>query len=98
MIFHIQGINILFLLACSQVLDKLYMETATMVWNGNLVEGSKEIVKFLETLPVSEHTIDLLDCHPILGEFKFMDIREISLLQLTKYENAFQKKEEIICL
>ncbi|PIK48755.1 putative NTF2-related export protein 2 [Apostichopus japonicus] len=48
------------------VLDKLYMETATMVWNGNLVEGSKEIVKFLETLPVSEHTIDLLDCHPIL--------------------------------
>ncbi|PIK54297.1 putative NTF2-related export protein 2 [Apostichopus japonicus] len=49
------------------VLDKLYMETATMVWNGNLVEGSKEIVKFLETLPVSEHTIDLLDCHPILG-------------------------------
>ncbi|KAJ8028691.1 NTF2-related export protein 1 [Holothuria leucospilota] len=48
------------------LLDKLYMDTARMVWNGNVLEGSKKIIEFLENLPVSVHTIDLLDCHPIL--------------------------------
>ncbi|XP_033631601.1 NTF2-related export protein 2-like [Asterias rubens] len=47
------------------LLNKLYMDTATMVWNGNPLEGGEAIIKFLDQLPTSEHTIDSLDCQPI---------------------------------
>ncbi|XP_038056179.1 NTF2-related export protein 2-like [Patiria miniata] len=47
------------------LLNKLYMDSATMVWNGNPLQGSEAILKFLDQLPTSDHTIDTLDCQPI---------------------------------
>ena len=52
---------------CSQLLNKLYLDTATTVWNGNPLEGSEAILKFLDQLPTTEHTIESLDCQPIPG-------------------------------
>ena len=46
------------------------MDTATMVWNGNPLEGGEAIIKFLDQLPTSEHTIDSLDCQPIPGTIR----------------------------
>ncbi|CAH1777046.1 unnamed protein product, partial [Owenia fusiformis] len=48
-----------------QVLGKMYMDTATMVWNGNGVTGTTDILKFIEDLPSSEHKVESLDCQPL---------------------------------
>ena len=53
--------------ALFQLLSKLYMETAVLVWNGSSVTGNTEIQAFLEKLPSSEHTIVSLDAQPIHG-------------------------------
>merc|ERR1712071_656841 len=50
------------------VLSKLYMETAVLVWNGNSITGNEEIQKYLEKLPASEHTLLSLDTQPIHEE------------------------------
>ncbi|XP_048773994.1 NTF2-related export protein 2-like isoform X4 [Ostrea edulis] len=47
------------------VLHKLYLDTATMVWNGNGLSGLDNIQKYLEGLPVSEHRMESLDCQPL---------------------------------
>lgn len=48
-------------------IGKIYLETATLAWNGNKVEGSTEIQKFfLERLPSDTfHQIHSLDAQPI---------------------------------
>ena len=50
-----------------QVLAKLYLESATLVWNGNAVNGAANITKFMENLPTSVHLVDALDAQPIAG-------------------------------
>jgi len=50
------------------LLSKLYMETAVLVWNGNPVTGNEEIQKYLEKLPASEHTLLSVDTQPIYEE------------------------------
>lgn len=47
------------------MLQKLYLDTATIVWNGNAVKGLDEIIKFYDTLPTTEHNLDSLDCQPL---------------------------------
>ncbi|XP_064637260.1 NTF2-related export protein 2-like [Lineus longissimus] len=46
-------------------LQKLYMDSAILVWNGNKVTGVSDILSFYENLPSCEHTIDSVDCQPI---------------------------------
>ncbi|VDN02437.1 unnamed protein product [Thelazia callipaeda] len=43
----------------------LYMDEATLVWNGNAVRGVDVIAKFFDDLPNSTHTIESLDCQYI---------------------------------
>lgn len=50
-----------------QLLQKLYLDSATVVWNGNAVKGLEEIIKFYDTIPTSEHNLDSLDCQPLTG-------------------------------
>lgn len=53
-----------------QLLSKLYMETAVLVWNGSSVTGNSDIQAFLEKLPASEHQIISLDAQPLHGNFQ----------------------------
>uniref|UniRef100_A0A0L8FSK0 NTF2-related export protein n=1 Tax=Octopus bimaculoides TaxID=37653 RepID=A0A0L8FSK0_OCTBM len=48
-----------------QLLSKLYMTNAQMVWNGTFVEGMTEIMKFIEHLPSTETSVETFDCHPL---------------------------------
>ncbi|XP_043913218.1 NTF2-related export protein 2 [Protopterus annectens] len=50
------------------VLPKLYMDTASLIWNGNAVSGQKALAEFLESLPASEFTVTMLDCQPVHEE------------------------------
>lgn len=49
------------------VAAQFYMDTATLTWNGHQVATPAEIVKFLETLPSSEHKVESMDAQPIAG-------------------------------
>lgn len=53
-----------------QMLSKLYMNNAKLVWNGNFVEGITDILEFLEKLPSTETSVDTFDCQPLLGNLK----------------------------
>lgn len=44
---------------------KLYLDSAQLVWNGGGVDGAGGIVKFLENLPTTDHTIQSVDAQPI---------------------------------
>ncbi|XP_014663115.1 PREDICTED: NTF2-related export protein 2-like [Priapulus caudatus] len=50
------------------LLHKLYMDNATLIWNGNHVSGSNDIMKYFEQFPTTETTLESLDCQPILDE------------------------------
>lgn len=45
----------------------LYTEGATLVWNGNVIQGTDAIAKFFEQLPHSSHSISSLDCQFLDG-------------------------------
>ncbi|XP_051163495.1 NTF2-related export protein [Leptopilina boulardi] len=49
------------------LISKLYLDTATMIWNGNGVDGKDAIQKFWIELPSSDHNIITLDAQPITG-------------------------------
>jgi len=46
-------------------LSKLYLETGTLVWNGNSITGNEAIQAFLEQLPSSSHVIWSVDAQPL---------------------------------
>nr|XP_021484198.1 NTF2-related export protein 2 [Meriones unguiculatus] len=46
-------------------LIRLYMDEATLLWNGNAVTGLEALANFFETLPSSEFQINMLDCQPV---------------------------------
>ncbi|XP_045154525.1 NTF2-related export protein 2 isoform X1 [Echinops telfairi] len=48
-----------------RVLPRLYLDTATLLWNGNVVTGMDGITNFFEMLPSSEFQINMLDCQPV---------------------------------
>ncbi|KAJ8298165.1 hypothetical protein KUTeg_024696 [Tegillarca granosa] len=50
------------------VLQKLYLDTATLVWNGNCINGQTDIVNFYQKLPTTEHKLESLDCQPLPDE------------------------------
>ncbi|KAM7320699.1 hypothetical protein ACRRTK_019952 [Alexandromys fortis] len=43
------------------LLSRLYMGTATLVWNGNAVTGQESLNEFFELLPSSEFQINVVD-------------------------------------
>ena len=51
-------------------IEKLYLPTATLSWNGNKVEGSSTIQKFLQDkIPKSGHRLLSMDAQPIGSSF-----------------------------
>lgn len=52
----------------TQALARLYLDKATLVWNGNAVSGQEELSKFFEMLPSSEFQVNVLDCQPVHGK------------------------------
>ena len=51
-------------------MEKLYLPTATLSWNGNKVEGATTIQKYLlDKLPKSHHNLLSLDAQPISPAF-----------------------------
>lgn len=51
----------------SQNLTRLYLDKATLVWNGNAVSGQDALGEFFESLPSSEFQVHTLDCQPVHG-------------------------------
>ncbi|XP_043830126.1 NTF2-related export protein 2 isoform X2 [Dromiciops gliroides] len=52
-------------MAMSVVLTRLYLDTATLIWNGNAISGLKALSDFFESLPSSEFQINVVDCQPV---------------------------------
>lgn len=50
-----------------QNLTRLYLDKATLVWNGNAVSGQDALGEFFESLPSSEFQVHTLDCQPVHG-------------------------------
>ena len=49
-------------------IDKMYLENASLTWNGNHVEGIADIKRFLlEKLPNSKTYVNCLDAQPVHG-------------------------------
>ncbi|XP_054647259.1 NTF2-related export protein 2 isoform X2 [Dunckerocampus dactyliophorus] len=48
-------------------LTRLYLDKATLVWNGNTVSGLDALGEFFEALPSSEFQVHTLDCQPVHG-------------------------------
>ncbi|XP_049561204.1 NTF2-related export protein 2 isoform X1 [Orcinus orca] len=48
-----------------QALTRLYLDKATLVWNGNVVTGLEALTKFFDVLPSSEFQVNMLDCQPV---------------------------------
>lgn len=46
-------------------LIRLYLDKATLVWNGNAVSGQDALGQFFESLPSSEFQVHTLDCQPV---------------------------------
>jgi len=49
-------------------INKLYRDTALLVYNGNGINGVEAISKFVKDMPKTEHTITTIDAQPILDE------------------------------
>ncbi|XP_032993863.1 NTF2-related export protein 2 isoform X2 [Lacerta agilis] len=47
------------------VLTKLYLDKATLVWNGNAVSGQAALAEFFEMLPSSDFQVTTFDCQPV---------------------------------
>ncbi|XP_019343349.1 NTF2-related export protein 2 isoform X2 [Alligator mississippiensis] len=48
-----------------RVLNRLYLDKATLVWNGNAFSGQEALNNFFESLPSSEFQVNMLDCQPV---------------------------------
>lgn len=57
------------LVPVSQNLTRLYLDKATLVWNGNAVSGQDALGEFFESLPSSEFQVHTLDCQPVHGQW-----------------------------
>ncbi|XP_060039345.1 NTF2-related export protein 2 isoform X2 [Erinaceus europaeus] len=48
-----------------QALTRLYLDKATLIWNGNVVTGLDALANFFDMLPSSEFQVNMLDCQPV---------------------------------
>ncbi|XP_038867778.1 NTF2-related export protein 2-like [Salvelinus namaycush] len=46
-------------------LIRLYLDKATLVWNGNAVSGQSALGDFFQSLPSSEFSVQTLDSQPV---------------------------------
>ncbi|XP_039089474.1 NTF2-related export protein 2 isoform X1 [Hyaena hyaena] len=48
-----------------RALTRLYLDKATLIWNGNVVTGLEALANFFDMLPSSEFQVNMLDCQPV---------------------------------
>uniref|UniRef100_A0A5F4VR36 Nuclear transport factor 2 like export factor 2 n=2 Tax=Callithrix jacchus TaxID=9483 RepID=A0A5F4VR36_CALJA len=48
-----------------RALTRLYLDKATLIWNGNVVSGLDALNNFFDALPSSEFQVNMLDCQPV---------------------------------
>ncbi|KAB0391521.1 hypothetical protein E2I00_010511, partial [Balaenoptera physalus] len=48
-----------------RALTRLYLDKATLIWNGNVVTGLEALTNFFDMLPSSEFQVNMLDCQPV---------------------------------
>ncbi|XP_023971991.1 NTF2-related export protein 2-like [Physeter macrocephalus] len=53
-----------------QALTRLYLDKATLIWNGNFVTGLEALTNFFDMLPSSEFQVNMLDCQPVHEQVK----------------------------
>ncbi|XP_008851183.1 NTF2-related export protein 2 [Nannospalax galili] len=46
-------------------ITRLYLDKASLIWNGNAVTGMEGLKKFFDMLPSSEFQVNILDCQPV---------------------------------
>ncbi|XP_046452224.1 NTF2-related export protein 1-like [Daphnia pulex] len=69
------------------LVSRLYMDTAVLVWNGSSVAGNMVIQAFLEKLPVSDHQIVSLDAQPVHDEaIKGQSTIMVTVAGIVRYE------------
>lgn len=51
------------------MISRMYMDNATLVWNGNCVVDKDNIQKFWIDLQFLEHTTYTLDAQPIISKY-----------------------------
>ncbi|KAJ6657415.1 hypothetical protein lerEdw1_002474 [Lerista edwardsae] len=75
-----------------RVLSRLYLDKATLVWNGNAVSGQEGLVEFFEMLPSSEFQVSNFDCQPVHEQ---ATLNQITVLVVTcgtvKFEGSKQR-------
>ncbi|XP_045044442.2 NTF2-related export protein 2 isoform X2 [Desmodus rotundus] len=52
-------------MATAVALTRLYLEKATLIWNGNVVTGLEALADFFDVLPSSQFQVNMLDCQPV---------------------------------
>ncbi|KAF4026659.1 hypothetical protein G4228_019094 [Cervus hanglu yarkandensis] len=52
-------------MAMAVALTRLYLDKATLIWNGNVVTGLEALANFFDMLPSSEFQVNMLDCQPV---------------------------------
>ncbi|ELU00043.1 hypothetical protein CAPTEDRAFT_106742, partial [Capitella teleta] len=50
------------------MVSKFYMDSSTLLWNGNPAKGLTEVTSFLENVPSTKYVIEGMDTHPMPGE------------------------------
>uniref|UniRef100_A0A3B3QGM5 Nuclear transport factor 2-like export factor 2 n=1 Tax=Paramormyrops kingsleyae TaxID=1676925 RepID=A0A3B3QGM5_9TELE len=65
-------------------LTRLYLDKATLVWNGNAVSGHDALGEFFESLPSSEFQVHTLDCQPVHGKEMSRPALMVSVYMLWK--------------
>ncbi|XP_040855902.1 NTF2-related export protein 2 isoform X1 [Ochotona curzoniae] len=48
-----------------QAITRLYLDKATLIWNGNVVTGMDSLTSFFDMLPSSQFQVNMLDCQPV---------------------------------
>lgn len=49
-------------------MNRLYLDNAMFIWNGNGASGKDTIQQYFIELPTSEHLISTLDAQPVLDD------------------------------
>ncbi|XP_058791031.1 NTF2-related export protein-like [Phymastichus coffea] len=49
------------------LMSRLYMDDATLIWNGNGVKGKEQIQSYWTELPATDHSVVSLDAQPIIA-------------------------------
>ncbi|XP_067663701.1 NTF2-related export protein 2-like isoform X2 [Haliotis asinina] len=90
-IYYTQGGTDYPFLSC-RLIRKLYLDSSTVVWNGNVCNGGEAINAHFDALPASEHVINSLDTQPLVESLNPNEMAiAVSVFGTVKYQNNKNK-------